>query len=206
MDTLLALFSFPLPFDERAGILAIALIADSIIGDPPWLWRRVPHPVVLFGWVIHWADGWLNPPAGSTKTRWRRRYKAKTRRILGILTVLRLLAITYGTGWGIEVAINSLETTTASHLIPLAIEFTLVTILLAGGSLAAHVHPVAQALDAGNLPLARRAISHIVGRNPNTLDAPAISRAAIETTAENLSDGVVAPALFGGRHPSHAGV
>ena len=80
------------------------------------------------------------------------------------------------------------------------LETVIVTILLAGRSLDQHVRQVANALtntptdDA--LTAARHAVSKIVGRNPDQLDAPAICRASIETTAENLSDGVVAPACY----------
>ena len=75
-------------------------------------------------------------------------------------------------------------------------EVLIVAILLAGRSLDQHVRAVATALASGNLADARQEVARIVGRNPDNLDAPAIARASIESTAENLADGVVAPAFY----------
>ena len=191
-DTLLAFLTFA--FNQRALLLALALILDSILGDPPWLWRRVPHPVVLFGTAIALADKHLNPPALTTTVNKPRH--AKTHRVLGICVIVFLLTIAYLGGEAIILAAAIFANATNFPLVPLALEFMLVTILLAGGSLATHVRPVAIALKNRDLPQARHAISHIVGRDPQKLDAPAISRAAIETTAENMSDGIIAPSLF----------
>jgi adenosylcobinamide-phosphate synthase len=68
--------------------------------------------------------------------------------------------------------------------------------LLAQRSLHEHVAGVAQSLRGGGLAAGRQAVSHIVGRNPETLDEPAVCRAAIESLAENFSDGVIAPAFW----------
>ena len=178
MDFLLA---SPLTLDGRVAVLILALLLDAAIGDPPWLWRRLPHPVVMFGWLINLSDRVFN----------RRQASPKSRQFFGIIT----LALLLGIAWSLGEALGSLGET-LDRPASLIIEVAIVTIMLAGGSLAAHVKPVVAALAAGNLRQARLAISHIVGRNPKTLDAPAIARAAIETTAENMSDGVIAPALF----------
>src|SRR5690606_18295412 len=75
-------------------------------------------------------------------------------------------------------------------------ELLIVTVLLAQRSLYEHVAGVKQAFDHGGLPAARRAVSSIVGRDPEALDEAGVCRAAIETTAENFSDGIVAPAFW----------
>jgi adenosylcobinamide-phosphate synthase len=74
----------------------------------------------------------------------------------------------------------------------------LASTLLAQRSLLVHVRAVADGLRQGGLEGGRAAVSHIVGRNPNSLDEAGIARAAIESLAENFSDGVVAPALWCG--------
>jgi adenosylcobinamide-phosphate synthase len=81
-------------------------------------------------------------------------------------------------------------------LFGILIETCCVTVLLAQKSLADHVEAVADALRREGLAGGRAAVSRIVGRDPETLDEPAVCRAAIESLAENFSDGVVAPALW----------
>ncbi len=68
--------------------------------------------------------------------------------------------------------------------------------LLAQRSLSTHVAAVAEALETGGLAEGRTAVSHIVGRDPESLDEAGVNRAAIESLAENFSDGVVAPAFW----------
>ena len=169
----------------RVLLLALALGIDAILGEPPWLWRYLPHPVVIFGKAI------------SAMTRWgnKRGIKGQYRRWRGIFGMIMLIliaaivgsAITFGAG-----VINPWTHGMAS----LVIEVMVVAILLAGRSLDDHVRRVATALAASDEDGARFHISMIVGRNPEHLDEPAMARAAIETTAENLSDGVIAPAFF----------
>ncbi len=75
------------------------------------------------------------------------------------------------------------------------IEILIVAVLLAQKSLSDHVGAVASGLRKGGLEGGRQAVSMVVGRDPQSLDQPAVCRAAIETLAENFSDGVIAPAL-----------
>lgn len=84
----------------------------------------------------------------------------------------------------------------AAALLPLLPAAILASTLLAQRSLHQHVAAVATGLAEG-LPQGRAAVSHIVGRDPASLDAPAVARAAIESLAENFADGVVAPAVWG---------
>ena len=178
--------AIPHDLSVRAAILIAALGLDALVGDPPWLWVRVPHPVVLFGRAVTGMDRLFNQ---------RRlvgiRLKGKSKRGLGALAIIMLV--------GLAVATGGLAATTASAggmLLSATVELLLVTFLLAGRSLADHVKAVGEALENGSIEDARIAVSKIVGRNPDALDRPAVARAAIETTAENLSDGVIAPALF----------
>lgn len=178
--------AIPHDLPVRAAILIAALGLDALFGDPPWLWGRIPHPVVLFGRVIAVLDRMFNRPrlAGIGLT-------GKARRGLGVVSIFLLVGVAIGIGSGMAV-------TASGGGIPLSVtvELLLVAILLAGRSLANHARAVVSALENGTIEQARSAVSKIVSRNPNVLDRSGIAKAAIETTAENLSDGVVAPALY----------
>ncbi|XDZ65142.1 adenosylcobinamide-phosphate synthase CbiB [Alphaproteobacteria bacterium LSUCC0684] len=179
-ENLLALV-LPHEIGTRCLVLAIALGLDAALGEPPWLWRHLPHPVVVFGRAISMMERRGN----------RRRFRARTRRRIGFSGIIGLVLLSLMAG----LAIMSLSALGGTAL-TLMVEMLLIAILLAGRSLDEHVRAVAMALREGNLQAARRAVSMIVGRNPDSLDEHAIARAGIETTAENLSDGVIAPALF----------
>ncbi len=151
-------------------MLAGALILDAVFGEPDRIWRRLPHPVVAIGNVISWLDRSLNVGA------WRR--------TKGVLALLALLAIILPLpiivsklpyGWVVEILGGA--------------------VLLAHRSLVEHVTAVADALDQ-SLEDGRRSVARIVGRDPETLDSSGVCRAAIESAAENFSDGVVAPAFW----------
>ena len=159
-------------FEYRAAILVLALALDWIFGEPDWIWRHIPHPVVIFGKLISGADKRFN----------QRRYYGQQRRLLGAMAFFALVALSaiIGVGIGFLGAI--------AELICLAI-------LLAGRSLNQHIRAVAIALG-DNINAARKAIGMIVGRRTDDMDEAEISRAAIETGAENLSDGVFAPAFW----------
>ncbi|SOC42840.1 adenosylcobinamide-phosphate synthase [Rhizobium subbaraonis] len=161
-------------------VLAIALLLDRLVGDPPWLWNRVPHPVVLFGWAISALDGMFNG----------KRMRAETRRFNGVVAIGALLSLALVTGYVIHMLLLLLGWA------GLLVEAVIVALFLAQKSLADHVGAVAQGLKTGGLEGGRQAVSMIVGRDPATLDEPAVCRAAIESLAENFSDGVVAPTLW----------
>ena len=105
-------------------------------------------------------------------------------------TVLLLLAGSLMAGMALETVARAIP-----HL-GFAVAVLAVATLLASGSLDQHVRAVATALDAEGLAGGRRSIARIVGRDPDTLDQAAVCRAAIESLAENASDGVTAPALW----------
>jgi len=150
------------------ALLALAMLLDALLGEPRWLWDRLPHPAVLMGRAVGWCD---------------RRFNAgPARRAKGVLVMagLALGAILLGAllaelGWLVEIIVAA--------------------IFLAQKSLVQHVGAVADALrvSVGN---GRMAVAQIVGRDTAAMDEPAIVRAAIESAAENFSDGVIAPALW----------
>ncbi|MGO1118242.1 adenosylcobinamide-phosphate synthase CbiB [Rhodovibrionaceae bacterium A322] len=165
--------------DSHLWLLFLAVLADGLIGDPDWLWRRLPHPVVWIGGIINRFDTKLNDD----------RLTPNSRRARGILTLVCLvtgagllgLALTYGLaetphGWLAEVAI--------------------VGVFLAQRSLYEHVKAVYSGLKDSGLAGGRLAVSRIVGRDPESLDEAGICRAAIESLAENFSDGIVAPLFW----------
>lgn len=161
-------------------VLAAALVLDRIVGDPPKLWNRVPHPVVVFGWAISAFDHFFNS----------KRMHAETRRFNGTVAIGALLAVSLLAGYLVHSLLMVLS------WFGWAVEAVIVALFLAQKSLADHVGAVATGLKRGGLEGGRQAVSMIVGRDPATLDEPAVCRAAIESLSENFSDGVVAPALW----------
>lgn len=157
----------------RAVILLIAMALDWLIGEPDILWRHAPHPVVIIGRGISWFDRRWNRRTGVT---------GRGRRIRGGIT-MGLLTIV-AAGLGILLSFGG--------AIPAVI---ILAIMLAARSLDDHIRAVADAL-ADDIEPARHAVGMIVGRDTSTLNEAEIARAAIETGAENLSDGVIAPALW----------
>lgn len=165
-------------------ILIAALVLDAIVGDPAGIYRRLPHPVVLMGKAIDWLDRAFNAEGVAPLPR----------RLLGVLAIVVLLALAALIGWGLAQVVRTLPGGWIW-------EALLISTLLAQGSLAGHVRAVAEGLETGGLEGGRRAVALIVGRDVNQLDEAGVARAAIESAAENFSDGVAAPvfwcALFG---------
>jgi adenosylcobinamide-phosphate synthase len=165
---------------ETLLILFLALILDRLVGDPDKLWRRVPHPVVLFGRAIGLVDKLFNG----------KRLSADTKRFNGAAGIAGLLAASLFFGFILHALLGRFGP------LGFALEVIIVAIFLAQKSLHDHVRAVSRGLKRGGLDGGRQAVSMIVGRDPATLDEPAICRAGIESLAENFSDGVVAPALW----------
>ncbi|MBV8738800.1 MAG: cobalamin biosynthesis protein [Alphaproteobacteria bacterium] len=160
-------------------LLAAGLAVDAWFGDMPALFAHVPHPVVLAGRAVAFFDRKLNREIRGEAAR----------RVRGILTVFVLV----GGAAALGLAIASLCRSSAAGT---AVEILLIAILVAQRSLFEHVAAVARALAGGGLSAGRDAVRHIVGRDPASLDAYGVARAAIESLAENFSDGVVAPAFW----------
>ena len=160
-------------------LLTAGLAADACLGDMPAVFCRVPHPVVLAGRAIAFFDRRLNREVRSEAAR----------RVRGIFTVVLLVGGAGALGLAIERACGR-------SLAGAAVQILLIAVLIAQRSLYEHVAAVAGALDGGGLTAGRDAVRHIVGRDPTSLDASGVARAAIESLAENFSDGVVAPAFW----------
>ena len=164
-----------------AGLLPLfmALGLDACLGEMPWLFRWIPHPVVLIGRAIAVLDRRLNRPVLPERDRrWR-----------GVVVAVLVPLAAAAAGLAISFVARTLP---HAWLLEVFVAAT----LLAQRSLFQHVHDVARALRTGGLAGGRVAVARIVGRDPNSLDAYGVARAAIESLAENFSDGVVAPALW----------
>ncbi len=153
-----------------AALLIPALLLDAALGEPKWLWSRLPHPAVLMGRAVGWMDARFN-------TGDRRRAKG----------AVAMAVLVVGAG-GLGAAIAAVPDGGVLEVIVAAI-------LLAQRSLVDHVRAVGDALRL-SLGDGRRMVARIVGRDTRALDGPGVARGAIESAAENLSDGVIAPAMF----------
>ena len=160
-------------------VAVCALLIEAALGYPERLVRTIGHPVTWIGALVDALDRLLNDPTRSSLVR----------RAAGIAAVAVLLAVTVGAAWAV---------TRATLALPFGFVLlaTGASSLLAQRSLHAHVARVAESLEKLGLEAGRRAVSHIVGRDPDHLDEAAVCRAAIESLAENFSDGVVAPAFW----------
>jgi len=165
-----------------ADLALIAVATEAIIGYPDAVYRLVGHPVTWMGRLIAWCDEAWNSPTLSFETR----------RSRGVAALLLLLAVAILSGFIVTDVVASLF----PEFVSLLICGVLGSSLLAQRSLAAHVAAVATALERDGIEAGRQAVSRIVGRETKTLDEAAVCRAAIESLAENFSDGVVAPLFW----------
>ncbi len=163
------------------AIATCALLLEALLGYPAGALRAIGHPVMWIGALIGWLDRVGNRAAWS----------ARARRGSGVLAVGVLVGATV-----LPAAL--LQTALPPGVLSTVLLAALASTLLAQRSLHDHVRAVADGLDRGGLAGGRAAVSHIVGRNPDALDEAGVVRAAIESLAENFSDGVVAPALWCG--------
>ncbi len=160
-------------------LLVAGLVIDALFGDMLVIFRHIDHPVVVAGRAIAFFDRKLN----------RQNRSETSRRDRGIVTVILLVAAAAAAGLAVERVCRG-------HLLGAVVEALLIAVLVAQRSLYEHVAAVAKALDAGGLAAGRAAVRHIVGRDPMSLDRHGVARAAIESLAENFSDGVVAPVFW----------
>ncbi len=157
----------------------LSLLIERLFGYPDWLFRRIGHPVTWIGSLIALLDKKWNREQGSFSNR-----EAK-----GVLALVVFLGVT------VSIAL-------ALQNVLLVLPLGLLLVALVGASLPAqksleqHVEAVATALESEGLEGGRRAVSMIVGRDPDQLDEAAVCRAAIESLAENFSDGIVAPSFW----------
>ncbi len=167
-------------FPDTLPLLLAALLIEAALGYPARLFAWIGHPVTWIGALIGRLDRALNRDEASFAMR----------RPAGVAALLILLAATLAAA----LALSSLcRLAGIFALLPLAL---LASTLLAQRSLYEHVARVAEGLEQSGLAGGRRAVSMIVGRDPESLDEAGVARAAIESLAENFSDGVVAPAFW----------
>ena len=153
---------------STAAILALALILDAVFGEPRWLWDRLPHPAVLMGRLVKALDERLNSGAA--------------RRSKGVMAVLVLVGSGLLLGWLLS-------------LFGPVVEILVAAILIAQRSLIDHLIAVVHGLR-GGVQGGRNAVAMIVSRDTADMTGPQVARSAIESGAENMSDGVIAPAFW----------
>lgn len=163
---------------QRISILAVGVLLDWCFGDPHWLY----HPVRAIGWLIGRLETWLRGVFPKSE---------RGERLAGGILVLLVCLVT------VTAAMTIL--TVAGWIHPAlrwAVETFMCYQILAAKSLHSESMKVCRALKQGDVEGARAAVSMIVGRDTKPLDAAGITRAAVETVAENTSDGVIAPLCF----------
>lgn len=148
-------------------MIALAMVLDALFGEPDAVWRRVPHPAVVMGKTVAALDSYLN-------NRSRRN---------GIVALAILIVLAGVFGLLVSAFLGALGV------------IILGAILLAQRSLVDHVNDVAVALRKSPAD-GREAVARIVGRDVGEMNEPDIARAAIESAAENFSDGVIAPLFW----------
>lgn len=157
------------------AVTPLALLIDRVAGYPDGLVKRIGHPVIWMGALLSRLEGGLN--AGAS------------RRAKGVVALLLLLLATL---------VASILVSAFCRAVPyvgVILEAAVCSSLIAQKSLRDAVQRVASGLRQ-SLPAGRSAVSHIVGRDPETLDESGVARAAIESLAESTSDGVIAPLFW----------
>ncbi len=161
-----------------AGMMLLAMALDAAVGWPDRLYRRIGHPVVWIGALISMLEARLNAGAPGR------------RRATGALTVALVCA-------AVVVPALWVQAVLPGGWLGLLVGALAAWPFLAVRSMDQHVAAVARPLVAGDLAGARRAVAMIVGRDPARLDTRGVARAALESLAENTSDGIVAPLFWG---------
>lgn len=156
--------------------LLVGWLLDLIFGDP----ARLPHPIVWFGKMISFGEHQLN--------------KKNHRKLKGALLALTLIALVFAATWILRRFIYSLLPP-YGMIAGLLFDTIIIFYCLAGTTLIREVRAVFLALDR-SLDEGRRQVARIVGRDTSELSAQEVRTAALETLAENLSDGVIAPLFW----------
>jgi adenosylcobinamide-phosphate synthase len=160
-----------------AAMMLIALALDLVLGWPKTLYDRIGHPVT-----------WLGALISGLELRWNK--DGRMRRARGVAVAVLVIGLAGLVGLALQFALPA-------NWIGVALGGVLAWPLVAMRSMHEHVAAVLHPLQRGDLPAARHAVSMIVGRDPALLDEPGVARAALESLAENTSDGIVAPVFWG---------
>ncbi|MEO9459045.1 MAG: adenosylcobinamide-phosphate synthase CbiB [Lentilitoribacter sp.] len=166
--------------DHHLLILFLAIVLDMFVGDPDWIWRKLPHPVVFFGKVISTLDRYLN----------RIRDNRSARKKFGVLALFIMLVLALFIGVLLVTVFRQIG------VIGFVLEVIIVAMLIAQKSMSDHIKNIIAPLSSGNIEGARYAVSMIVGRQTSEMNASDVTRSSIESLAENFSDGVVAPIFW----------
>ena len=157
----------------------LALLIEALVGYPDWLVHSIGHPVTWMGRLISLFDDILN----------REHMSHAGRRAAGAVSLFFVVGITGMVAYVLERSLLWLPLGIVLAALP-------ASTLIAQRSLHDHVERVAIALERDGPAAGRKAVARIVGRDPQALDEAGIARAAIESLAENFSDGVAAPAFW----------
>ena len=166
-------------FAFTVSLAFLALAIEAYTGYSQTLYRLIGHPVTWIGGLISLLDRFLNRETDDEEARFG----------AGVGALVVTLAVAVGFALYIQSFLPE-------GLIATIVTAILTSTLLAQRSLHQHVLAVAEALERGGLEPGRQAVAEIVGRDPTALDEAGVARAAIESLAENFSDGVVAPAFW----------
>ncbi len=166
-------------FEVSVTLTFLALLIEALVGYPDRLLGAIGHPVTWIGALIARLD------AGLNRTDW----DAPARRIAGVVSLAIIVAVVATAGLIVERALFQLP-------FGIVLAALVASTLIAQRSLHAHVAAVAMALERDGLAAGRTAVAKIVGRDPQMLDEAGVARAAIESLAENFSDGIVAPVFW----------
>ena len=150
--------------------LLLGWLLDFIFGDP----SRLPHPIVWFGKMISWGEHRLN--------------KGNHRMAKGAVMAIILILMVFFVVWGLKQLVPNM-------VLWLVLDTIIIFYCLAGTTLIREVREVFLALDR-SLDEGRQQVARIVGRDTSQLSAQEVRTAALETLAENLSDGVIAPLFW----------
>ena len=161
-----------------AAPLAVGFVLDLLFGDPHWL----PHPVVGIGKLISLLEKWLRGAFAKTS-----KGELAAGAVMAALVPLISFAVPFGILWAAR---------RVSLWLCFGLESFMCYQILATRALRDESMAVFKALAQGDLEKARYAVSRIVGRDTAALEETGVTKAAVETIAENSSDGVVAPMLF----------
>jgi adenosylcobinamide-phosphate synthase len=160
-----------------AILTVAALLIDTAVGDPRSAW----HPVVIIGKLIAFLE----------KCLLRSNQTPKWKLFSGALLVFIVLAVTYGIVWLLLSAAVQIHPRLSFCLQAILLSFT-----ISPRSLAEAAHEIRGYLETGNLAQARYKIGWIVGRDTQNLDSGEITRATVETVAENIVDGIISPLFY----------
>ncbi|MBD5089796.1 MAG: cobalamin biosynthesis protein CobD [Clostridiales bacterium] len=169
---------------ERILIICVGFLLDFLFGDPYWLW----HPVRFIGKFITWTEKFFRK---GFRIREEKEEDKQKKRFAGFLLVIIVIAVSMFIQWGLLLLAGRIH-----KYCQTALECFWCYQFLAMKSLRTESMKVYQALEKDDIEAARYAVSMIVGRDTKELNKKGITKAAVETVAENTSDGVIAPLLF----------